>query len=272
MNENSPEVMNAAIKIGSKRSHGEDTDGNANLVVMKQAKVLTLEQETMGKSWYEALISEFQKPYFQDLKKFLDQQKQNNKKIFPQREDIYSWSRHCAVDQIKAVIIGQDPYHNDGQAHGFCFSVREGVKLPPSLVNIFKEVERDIGPLDCKKYGCLQAWADQGVLLLNAVLTVEAHKANSHANKGWEQFTNAVIQVVTQKNENVVFMLWGNHAQKKVRGIDESRHLVLNTVHPSPLSARRGFFGCSHFSLANKYLSEHGKLPISWNILKKLAK
>lgn len=199
--------------------------------------------------------------------------------------DWYSWSRYCPIEEVKVVIIGQDPYHNDMQAHGLCFSVQEGVKLPPSLINIFKELQLeyqkkliDSAPASGTKNGSLVGWAKQGVLLLNAVLTVEAHKANSHQAKGWETFTDAVIKVLLKTKKNIVFMLWGNYAAKKASSVNpvsasaeffsilifQAENLLLKAVHPSPLSAHRGFFGCDHFAKANEYLVKHGQTPIDW--------
>jgi uracil-DNA glycosylase len=176
---------------------------------------------------------------------------------------IFSAFDHCPFDKVKVVIIGQDPYHNDGQAHGLCFSVNTGVDFPPSLINIFKEIERDLGkPMPTS--GNLERWADQGVLLLNATLTVQAHSAGSHQGRGWETFTDAVIRKVAQEKEHVVFMLWGNYAQQKGAVVDGQKHLVLKSVHPSPLSAYRGFIGCGHFSTANNYLISNGLNPINW--------
>lgn len=222
----------------------------------------------MGETWLVALNSQFTKPYFKSLKQFLSSQRESGKLIFPQEQDIYSWSRFCALDKVKCVIIGQDPYHNHQQAHGLCFSVQPGVQIPPSLQNIFKELKRDISvEFEVPNHGCLIGWAKQGVLLLNAVLTVEAHKANSHAGKGWESFTDAVIRAVSTSRSNVVYMLWGKYAEKKASGIDSKRNCVLKSVHPSPLSAHRGFLGNSHFSRCNEYLLETGQEVIDWNRL-----
>ena len=213
-------------------------------------------------SWKRVLQDEFEKPYFAQLTSFV-RDEYKTKKIFPPGNMIFSAFDHCTFDKVKVVIIGQDPYHNDGQAHGLCFSVNTGVDFPPSLINIFKEIERDLGkPMPTS--GNLERWADQGVLLLNATLTVQAHSAGSHQGRGWETFTDAVIRKVAQEKEHVVFMLWGNYAQQKGAVVDGQKHLVLKSVHPSPLSAYRGFIGCGHFSTANNYLISNGLNPINW--------
>lgn len=218
----------------------------------------------MEAGWKEVLQDEFEKPYFLSLKQFLISEKQQGKKIFPPGSQIFSAFDHTPFDRIKVVILGQDPYHGDGQAHGLCFSVNTGIPLPPSLRNIFKELEQDVG---CKPpaSGNLTAWANQGVLLLNATLTVEAGKAGSHQNKGWEQFTDKVIQTVSERKSHLVFMLWGNYARSKAALISAHKHLILEAAHPSPL-ARGAFFGCRHFSKANSYLEEHGKKPVNWQL------
>ena len=213
-------------------------------------------------SWKRVLQDEFEKPYFAQLTSFV-RDEYKTKKIFPPGNMIFSAFDHCPFDKVKVVIIGQDPYHNDGQAHGLCFSVNTGVDFPPSLINIFKEIERDLGkPMPTS--GNLERWADQGVLLLNATLTAQAHSAGSHQGRGWETFTDAVIRKVAQEKEHVVFMLWGNYAQQKGAVVDGQKHLVLKSVHPSPLSAYRGFIGCGHFSTANNYLISNGLNPINW--------
>ena len=216
-------------------------------------------------SWRSLLAAEFAAPYMQDLSNFLRAQKQRGKRIFPPGPEIFAAFDHTPVSRVRVVIIGQDPYHGPGQAHGLCFSVRQGVALPPSLQNIYKEIESDIGggslPADV---GCLEGWARQGVLLLNSVLTVEAHRAGSHQGKGWENFTDAVVRHLAGEFEHLVFMLWGSYAQKKGAVVDPERHCVLRAPHPSPLSAHRGFFGCRHFSKANHYLAAHGAQPVDW--------
>jgi len=213
-------------------------------------------------SWKSVLQDEFEKPYFAQLTNFV-RDEYKTKKIFPPGNMIFSAFDHCPFDKVKVVIIGQDPYHNDGQAHGLCFSVNTGVDFPPSLINIFKEIERDLGK-PTPTSGNLERWADQGVLLLNATLTVQAHSAGSHQGRGWETFTDAVIRKVAEEKEHVVFMLWGNYAQQKGAVVDGQKHLVLKSVHPSPLSAYRGFIGCGHFSAANEYLTSKGLSPINW--------
>jgi uracil-DNA glycosylase len=216
-------------------------------------------------SWQEALGAEFAAPYMLALKQFLRVEKDNHKTIYPHSQNWFHALETTPLEQVKVVILGQDPYHQPGQAHGLCFSVQSGVKIPPSLVNIYKELQTDLG-IEPVNHGYLESWARQGVLLLNAVLTVEDSKANSHQGKGWEQFTDKVISIVNERCENVVFMLWGSYAQKKGAVIDPQRHLVLKAPHPSPLSVHRGFFGCRHFSQANQYLEQHGKTAINWQL------
>jgi len=213
-------------------------------------------------SWKEVLKEEFEKEYFFKLAEFV-RNEFKTKLVFPPAPQIFNAFNHCPFDKVKVVIIGQDPYHNVNQAHGLCFSVNDGVDFPPSLLNIFKEIEHDLS-ITMPKSGNLTRWADQGVLLLNATLTVEAHKAASHQGKGWESFTDSVIRKIADEKEHVVFMLWGNYAQQKGAFINASRHLVLKTAHPSPLSAYRGFIGCGHFSAANKYLQQFGIEEIKW--------
>ncbi len=216
-------------------------------------------------SWQPALNSEFERPYMQELKQFLRSEKDQKKIIYPLSSNWFHALETTPLDDVKVVILGQDPYHQPNQAHGLCFSVLPGVKIPPSLVNIYKELQSDLGVIPVQ-HGYLESWAQQGVLLLNAVLTVEYSNANAHQGKGWEQFTDKVIATVNEQCEHVVFMLWGNYAQKKGAMIDTHRHLVLKAPHPSPLSAHRGFFGCHHFSLANSYLQQHGKTEINWQL------
>ncbi len=214
------------------------------------------------KSWKSRLSEEFEKEYFRNLVSFVKDQYQNHT-IFPPGRLIFNAFNLCSFDNTKVVIIGQDPYHGPGQAHGLCFSVEDDIPLPPSLLNIFKEI-RDDTATDIPASGNLERWARQGVLLLNATLTVRAHEAGSHQNKGWEQFTDAVIQKIASEKENIVFLLWGAYAQKKGSFVDRDKNLVLESVHPSPLSASRGFFGNHHFSMTNKYLEKNGKTAISW--------
>jgi uracil-DNA glycosylase len=213
-------------------------------------------------SWKQILQTEFDKEYFVRLTDFV-RNEYRTKLTFPPAPLIFNAFDQCPFDNVKVVIIGQDPYHGDGQAHGLCFSVNNGVAFPPSLLNIFKEIERDLGkPMPAS--GNLIRWAQQGVLLLNATLTVQAHMAGSHQGKGWETFTDAVIHKLATEKEQLVFMLWGSYAQQKGAFIDSNKHLVLKSVHPSPLSAYRGFIGSSHFSAANNYLKRNGKQEINW--------
>ena len=214
-------------------------------------------------SWKEQLREEFDKPYFETLTDFVRSEYSGPTPIYPPARLIFNAFDHCPFNDVKVVIIGQDPYHGVGQANGLCFSVNKGIPFPPSLLNIFKEIAADTGrpiPTD----GDLTRWSDQGILLLNATLTVRAASAGSHQNKGWEQFTDAVIRILADKRENLVFILWGSYAQKKGAFINRNRHLVLTSAHPSPLSAYHGFFGNHHFTLTNDYLIKHGKTPIEW--------
>jgi len=213
-------------------------------------------------TWKAELQAEFEKEYFKGLTGFV-RNEYKTKLTFPPASLIFNAFEQCPFDKVKVVIIGQDPYHGDGQAHGLCFSVNDGVAFPPSLLNIFKEINRDLG-VPTPKSGNLTRWAQQGVLLLNATLTVQAHMAGSHQGKGWETFTDAVIHKLATEKEHLVFMLWGSYAQKKGAFIDSTRHLVLKSVHPSPLSAYRGFIGNNHFSLTNQYLKDNGKAQIEW--------
>ena len=213
-------------------------------------------------TWKAELQAEFEKEYFKGLTGFV-RNEYKTKLTFPPAPLIFNAFEQCPFDKVKIVIIGQDPYHGDGQAHGLCFSVNDGVAFPPSLLNIFKEINRDLG-IPTPKSGNLTRWAQQGVLLLNATLTVQAHMAGSHQGKGWETFTDAVIHKLATEKEQLVFMLWGSYAQKKGAFIDSTRHLVLKSVHPSPLSAYRGFIGNNHFSLTNQYLKDNGKAQIEW--------
>ena len=214
-------------------------------------------------SWKKELEPEFEKDYFLNLTDFVKQEYTENK-CFPPGKEIFAAFDHSNFDDTKVVILGQDPYHGIDQANGLCFSVRDGIQFPPSLINIFKEIENDIGK-PVPETGNLERWADQGVLLLNATLTVRAHQAGSHQNKGWETFTDRVIETISKDKENVVFMLWGGYAKKKSKLIDSSKHLILTSGHPSPLSANRGYwFGNRHFSRANQYLEQKGLNPINW--------
>jgi uracil-DNA glycosylase len=214
-------------------------------------------------SWLEVLGSEFEQPYMVQLKAFLSAEKKAGKTIYPAGENWFNALNSTPFQRVKVVILGQDPYHGPGQAHGLCFSVLPGVPAPPSLVNMFKELRDDLG-IPISPHGYLQHWAEQGVLLLNAVLTVERAQANAHQGRGWEQFTDSCIAHLNREREGLVFLLWGSYAQRKGQLIDRHRHLVLEAPHPSPLSAHRGFFGCRHFSQANHYLEQHGATPIDW--------
>ncbi len=213
-------------------------------------------------TWKRALSDEFDKDYFVRLTDFVRQEYKSTM-VYPPGKLIFNAFNLCPFDKVKVVIIGQDPYHGLGQAHGLCFSVNDGVAMPPSLQNIFKEIQNDLG-IPVPSTGNLTRWAEQGVLLLNATLTVRAHLAGSHQRRGWEEFTDAVIRKLAEEREHLVFILWGSYAQKKGAFIDRSRHLVLTSVHPSPLSAYNGFFGNHHFSRTNAYLQEHGEQPIAW--------
>ncbi|MBI9066223.1 MAG: uracil-DNA glycosylase [Salinivirgaceae bacterium] len=214
------------------------------------------------KSWNEQLQNEFEKPYFKSLSNFVKTQYQTNI-IYPPAKLIFNAFNLCPFDKVKVVIIGQDPYHGPDQAHGLCFSVQDGVKFPPSLRNIFKEINNDLG-LAIPETGNLTRWAEQGVFMINATLTVQAHEAGSHQKKGWEEFTHEVIRTLATKKKNIVYLLWGAFAQKKAELINHSENLVLKSVHPSPLSASRGFFGNHHFSKTNEYLIEKNINPIQW--------
>jgi uracil-DNA glycosylase len=212
--------------------------------------------------WQELLQPEFDKPYFEELTRFV-RAEYGSTTVFPAGKNIFRAFDKCPVESLKVVIIGQDPYHGVGQANGLCFSVNDGVPFPPSLQNIFKEIKSDLG-VDVPQSGNLDRWAEQGVLLLNAVLTVRAHEAASHAGRGWEQFTDAVVRIINERKQGVVYMLWGSYAQRKGQVVDPKNNLILKSVHPSPLSVYRGFFGCKHFSQANTYLQSIGKSPIIW--------
>lgn len=218
----------------------------------------------LEQGWLSQLGDEFDKPYMQSLLSFLVDEKAKGKTIYPRGSEYFAALNTTPLEAVKVVILGQDPYHGPGQAHGLCFSVQEGVAPPPSLVNIFKEISEDLGIPNQFPHGCLDSWANQGVLLLNSVLTVERHRAASHQGKGWETFTDRIIETLSTEREGCVFLLWGSYAQKKGSVIDESKHLVLKSPHPSPLSAHRGFFGCKHFSKCNEYLVAQGKTPIDW--------
>lgn len=219
----------------------------------------------LEKSWLERLQDEFSQPYMQQLREFLVIRKQHRAIIYPPGKLIFNALDSTPFDKVKVVILGQDPYHGPGQAHGLSFSVLPGVRIPPSLANIYRELNDDLG-LPIPRHGCLQTWAERGVLLLNAVLTVERGQAGSHQNKGWETFTDAVVHKLEQNRKHLVFMLWGSYAQRKGAVIDARKHLVLKSPHPSPLSAHRGFLGCKHFSKANQYLQQQQLEPIDWSL------
>ncbi|XP_040898663.1 uracil DNA glycosylase a isoform X1 [Toxotes jaculatrix] len=219
-----------------------------------------------GESWRKGLSAEFGKPYFKQLVNFVSEERGRHT-VYPPTGEVFTWTQMCDIRDVKVVILGQDPYHGPNQAHGLCFSVKRPVPPPPSLENMYKELVSDIEGFKHPGHGDLTEWAKQGVLLLNAVLTVRAHQANSHKDRGWETFTDAVVQWLSNNLEGLVFMLWGSYAQKKGAAINRKRHHVLQAVHPSPLSAHRGFFGCRHFSKANELLKKSGKSPIDWKAL-----
>lgn len=216
-------------------------------------------------SWKKKLKPEFEKDYMKNLVKFLLQEYKNGKKIYPEEKNYFAALNLTPFDKVKVVIVGQDPYHGPGQAHGLCFSVQEGTRFPPSLKNIFKELHNDLD-LEIPESGCLDRWARQGVLLLNAVLTVEDGKAAAHQGKGWEEFTDKIIHLLNEERENIVFILWGSYAQKKAAFVDRKKHHVIEAVHPSPLSAHRGFFGTKPFSEANAYLKSKNIGEIDWSL------
>ena len=218
----------------------------------------------INNDWLDALKGEFSKPYYRELFKKVNEE-YSRYQIFPPADDIFNAFHLTPLSKVKVVILGQDPYHNVGQAHGLCFSVKKGVDIPPSLVNIYKELHDDLG-CTIPNHGCLTKWAEQGVLMLNTVLTVRAHQANSHRGIGWEQFTDAVIRAVDAQDRPIVFLLWGRPAQMKKSMLHNPKHLILEAPHPSPLSAYRGFFGCKHFSQTNAFLEKNGLAPIDWQI------
>lgn len=230
-----------------------------------QSPAIVTGSPKLEESWRQWLAPEFDKDYMKSLRSFLKAELGAGKKIFPKGEQYFAALNTTPFDRVKVVILGQDPYHGPGQAHGLCFSVQKGVPAPPSLVNIYKELESDLG-IAPASHGCLQKWAEQGVLLLNSVLTVEMSKAASHQGKGWEQFTDRVIQLLNENREGVVFLLWGSYAQKKGAFVDRKKHLVLEAPHPSPLSSYRGFFGSKPFSKINKWLVDHNQTPIDWRV------
>lgn len=217
-------------------------------------------------TWAGILAAEQQQPYFKAILQHVDDRRAAGVEVFPPEQAVFNAFEHTPWDQVKVVILGQDPYHGPNQAHGLCFSVQGGIKTPPSLVNIYKELAQDIPGFVIPAHGCLQSWAEQGVLLLNTVLTVEQGQAHSHAKIGWEQFTDAVIQQLSEQRQGLIFLLWGSHAQRKGQAIDPSKHHLLKAPHPSPLSAYRGFLGCQHFSQVNRLLHEQGLAEINWQV------
>ncbi|ELP6756950.1 uracil-DNA glycosylase [Vibrio vulnificus] len=221
---------------------------------------------TQQLTWHDVIGAEKEQSYFQQTLNFVEAERQAGKVIYPPAKDVFNAFRYTEFQDVKVVILGQDPYHGPNQAHGLCFSVLPGIKTPPSLVNMYKELAQDIQGFQIPAHGYLEAWAKQGVLLLNTVLTVEQGKAHSHASLGWETFTDKVIEAINQHQQGVVFLLWGSHAQKKGRFIDRHKHVVLTAPHPSPLSAHRGFLGCKHFSQANQHLFDQGKQAIDWQL------
>lgn len=227
---------------------------------MSEAAQIQLED-----SWKQRLLLEFSQPYMRKLKSFLLTELTAGRTVYPKGAEMFAALNLIPFERVKVVILGQDPYHGPNQAHGLCFSVRPGTAIPRSLLNIYKELKEDVG-FTMPGHGFLQSWAEQGVLLLNATLSVQAGLAGSHQGKGWEQFTDRIVHLLNEEGEHLVFMLWGSHAQKKGSFIDPQRHLVLKASHPSPLSAHRGFFGCRHFSRANHYLEAHGKSPVNWQL------
>lgn len=247
MLENSPQELSPIVNIKEEKNKEEKT------------------KIQLHPSWKVRLSDEFAKPYMQNLKLFLSNEIKQGKIIYPKGAEYFAALNHTPFEAVKVVILGQDPYHGEGQAHGLCFSVRQGVRPPPSLLNIFKELKTDLGITNSGN-GNLSTWADQGLLLLNSVLTVEAGIAAAHQNKGWELFTDQVIKHLAMRAEPIVFMLWGSYAQKKAAIVDPKKHLILRAPHPSPLSAHRGFLGCRHFSQANTFLLEQGKNPIDWRL------
>ena len=214
-------------------------------------------------SWLQVLDNEFEQEYMQQLRSFLQAEKAARRVIYPPGPQIFNAFKHTPLPKVKVIILGQDPYHGPGQAHGLCFSVPEGIDIPPSLRNIYRELEQDLG-VPAPRHGCLTAWAEQGVLLLNSVLSVRRGQAASHQGRGWEQFTDRVIAVINEQRQGAVFMLWGSYAQRKGAMVNAGKHLLLKAPHPSPLSAHRGFFGCRHFSRANDYLQQQGQTPVDW--------
>jgi len=242
----------------------QENKGKAQLILLcKELHVLT---PNIGLSWFTALKEKLGQDWFGQLSRYVSTERQA-RTVYPDQREVWEWTTRFSIDRVRVVILGQDPYHGPGQAHGLCFSVKPGIPAPPSLVNIFKELEDDIDGFVRPSHGCLTGWADQGVLLLNSVLTVRKGEANSHKNRGWEKLTDAVISWISKNLSGVVFLLWGSPAHKKALVVDRSKHHLLKSVHPSPLSAYRGFLGCKHFSQCNKLLKDQGQQPIDWTNL-----
>ncbi|KJE90136.1 uracil-DNA glycosylase [Capsaspora owczarzaki ATCC 30864] len=261
--EDPAEGSDAAASKRTATSAADDQDAVEKRGVHKLGDNFKLEKETMGNTWFNALRPEFDKPYFAKLKTYLANE-YKTQTIYPVEADVYSWSRYCSLPDVKVVIVGQDPYINENQAHGLCFSVSMKAAIPPSLRNMYTELASDIPGFKPPKHGNLESWSKQGVLLLNAVLTVRAGASNSHAGQGWEEFTKEVLSTVSRRRTNVVFILWGNYAKKLGKLIDKSKHTVLEGAHPSPLSVKL-FTGCKHFSKCNDALEASGQQPINWN-------
>ncbi|XP_048198740.1 uracil-DNA glycosylase isoform X2 [Perognathus longimembris pacificus] len=257
-----PDEASPAKKIRA----GQDEPGTPPSSPLSPEQLGRIVPVGFGESWKQHLSGEFGKPYFIKLMGFVAEERKHYT-VYPPPHQVFTWTQMCDMRDVKVVILGQDPYHGPNQAHGLCFSVQRPVPPPPSLENIYKELSTDIDGFVHPGHGDLSGWAKQGVLLLNAVLTVRAHQANSHKERGWEQFTDAVVSWLNQNLSGLVFLLWGSYAQKKGSAIDRKRHHVLQTAHPSPLSVYRGFFGCRHFSKANELLKKSGKKPINWKEL-----
>jgi len=266
---NSPSPKRQRMSSGDLASPEQKVRAENNKVraeLLKLSKELAVCHDGIGPTWFKALQPEFSKPYFRQLSEFVTTER-GRATVFPTREEVWSWTTRTPIHDVRVVILGQDPYHGPGQAHGLCFSVKPGVRSPPSLLNMYKELATDIEGFTKPDHGHLTGWADQGVLLLNAVLTVTSAKANSHKDRGWEKLTDAVIKWISDNCDGVVFLLWGAYAQKKGAYVDKSRHHILHSTHPSPLSAHRGFLGCKHFSKCNELLEQAGKVPIDWKRL-----
>ncbi|XP_053407280.1 uracil-DNA glycosylase-like isoform X2 [Mercenaria mercenaria] len=267
--ENSPKAGKENVNISLSPEQKQRIEENRQKAL---AKLATKHSDpggilvNVGESWKEALQDEFSKPYFEKLNKFVMSERSKGT-VYPQPENVFSWTKACTVNDVKVVILGQDPYHGPNQAHGMAFSVLPGVAPPPSLLNMYKELENDVEGFKRPGHGYLMGWAKQGVLMLNAVLTVRAHQANSHKDQGWERLTDATISYLNKNRSGIVFMLWGSYAQKKGMHIDKSKHHILKGVHPSPLSAHRGYMGCKHFSKCNSLLRDDGNTPIDWAYL-----